>query len=404
MLKDIPAYRCDVFNALHMIAEYQIETMDYKGAEETLNKIPTIDISYSHEKLFSLRASLYGKTGDVNKATYYNNIYSQFLRDHRIVSDDKISESETDSLQDSLARIRDTPEHIIHTRISHNKISMYFNGIPSFFPLHQEHFSDLDYLIKNYILDGLRIHEKKMSIKDNIFTFGSCFATNIAQSLRMHGINVYYTPLGEDVNTTFANLSFLRWVSGDKSDSNYEAMDSIYRGQNNFVRQWIEESNYIIITAGVAPATFVSGTNEYVFISKNRLDFEERYQGKIELRTTTVEQNKTNIREMISIIRGINNKCAIYISISPVALNGTYEFKSAFIADCTSKSVLRAAVHEIIDEIENLYYWPSFEIVRWLGSHMPMQFFGGSEDHRHVDRWLIDKIMAFFIEMCCEKA
>jgi hypothetical protein len=45
---------------------------------------------------------------------------------------------------------------------------------------------------------------------------------------------------------------------------------------------------------------------------------------------------------------------------------------SAIEADSISKSVMRLTAHEITTAgIPEIDYWPSFEIVRWCGAHLP---------------------------------
>ena len=92
------------------------------------------------------------------------------------------------------------------------------------------------------------------------------------------------------------------------------------------------------------------------------------------------------------------------LTVSPVPLAGTTEFASAVIADCLSKSTLRLACHEVVtsEAAQGVVYWPSFEIVRWLGTHFgPSQppVFGVEDGNmRHVSSWLIDVIIDMFLE------
>jgi hypothetical protein len=85
-------------------------------------------------------------------------------------------------------------------------------------------------------------------------------------------------------------------------------------------------------------------------------------------------------------------------------MGATTEFRSAVIADCLSKSTLRVACHEALQELdgERVVYWPSFEIVRWLGAHFGHDFepaFGVDDgNNRHVSTWLVDTIIDLFLE------
>jgi len=64
-----------------------------------------------------------------------------------------------------------------------------------------------------------------------------------------------------------------------------------------------------------------------------------------------------------------------------------------------SKTTLRAALHEVMQESrpEEVYYWPSFEIVRWLGGHTTLPAFGTDDAvSRHVSNWMVEVIVDRF--------
>ena len=92
------------------------------------------------------------------------------------------------------------------------------------------------------------------------------------------------------------------------------------------------------------------------------------------------------------------------MTVSPSALIATTEFDSAVEADCLSKSTLRLACHEAMSAMADrpMVYWPSFEMVRWLGAHYapfsPPAY--GLEDgnSRHVSDWLVDLIVELFLD------
>jgi hypothetical protein len=77
---------------------------------------------------------------------------------------------------------------------------------------------------------------------------------------------------------------------------------------------------------------------------------------------------------------------------------------SAVMADCLSKSTLRLACEEVRawDKSGRLHYWPSFEIVKWLGAHVGPQhqhmYSQFEADTRHVSPWVVDMITSLFLE------
>ena len=80
-------------------------------------------------------------------------------------------------------------------------------------------------------------------------------------------------------------------------------------------------------------------------------------------------------------------------------LSASAEMSSILIADCVSKSTLRAAVHEITTEIPELTYFPAFELVRWLSAYTSAEVFGADDGNsRHVSNWVVECIVDSFIE------
>jgi hypothetical protein len=73
--------------------------------------------------------------------------------------------------------------------------------------------------------------------------------------------------------------------------------------------------------------------------------------------------------------------------------------RSAVVADCVSKSILRAAVHEVLTTRRDVIYFPAFEIVRWLSGYTASDVFGNKDQNsRHISDWLVDFITEKFID------
>ena len=91
----------------------------------------------------------------------------------------------------------------------------------------------------------------------------------------------------------------------------------------------------------------------------------------------------------MSYLRIINPDIYVVLTVSPVPIGGsTFKHLNAFTMDCISKSFLRSAVHMVMsDHIKHVYYWPSFEAVRWFSGHADMKFgdYDGLARHIHPD-------------------
>jgi len=117
------------------------------------------------------------------------------------------------------------------------------------------------------------------------------------------------------------------------------------------------------------------------------------------MRTTTFEENLANLRRIVELMDQISPRAQKVITVSPVPLSATAEMASVVIADCVSKSVLRAVVHQLVTTDQRLIYFPAFEAVRWLSSYAGVDVYG-ADDHssRHVSNWVVEYIASTFIE------
>jgi hypothetical protein len=103
---------------------------------------------------------------------------------------------------------------------------------------------------------------------------------------------------------------------------------------------------------------------------------------------------------VIELVRSVNPTAPIVLTLSPVPLKATFRDISCMSADCVSKSTLRVALDRVTSlGLEDVYYWPSFEIVRWVGAHLPWPAYGTGGSSRRVRRDLVREIIDAFVEV-----
>ena len=267
-------------------------------------------------------------------------------------------------------------------------------------------FSNLKKLVQRYLIEDL---QPRIKIRPHhvLMTLGSCFAENLAKRLQTLGYRVHHEPIGEEVNTTYANRYLLEWLEHGPTSAPGQAMEAAFGAQMRArLREAVAASDVFILTFGVAPCFFDKATGEFAFSwSKSALG-REYLTAHCAMRTTTVAENVLNIRRIVEALRRLSpGHRAIVMTVSPVPLAGTTEFSSAFIADCISKSTLRLACHEALAAFAadpRVHYWPSFEIVRWVGPHLgpehPPIFGADDGNSRHVSGWLVNDIIDLFLE------
>lgn len=230
-----------------------------------------------------------------------------------------------------------------------------------------------------------------------VTTFGSCFAANLARMLKGAGVEATNLLIEESINSPLANRAFLSAIARPSESAHIGRLREVY-GEEFLerARAQLAGARVIVLTLGVAPAFFHADSGEFAFLEDYRALLKA---GAVRMRTPGVAETKGVIADILARVREINAQARVYASISPVPLMGTAELQSAMLADCVSKATLRAALHEELQQGRwgEVYYWPSFEIVRWLGAHSTLPVFGADDSvSRHVSNWLVELIVDRF--------
>jgi hypothetical protein len=246
----------------------------------------------------------------------------------------------------------------------------------SSYPRANEEFLDLPKVIADFILDEKStLHFDKST---RFFLQGSCFAENLHGELSRSGYPCFYNQLVEALNSPLANMAYLTQLKSAPDDP---------------IRKEIEKANVYILTIGVAPSWYVKSSGQFVFAPDvHAMDLFMQ-------RTATVKEATDALLDVFKTIHEINPAIQIVITLSPVPLARTFEFASAIVADCLSKSVLRAAIHEALLGFgggKKPIYFPSFEIVRWAGGHAGNAF-GDDGLPRHISREYVKHIISSFL-------
>lgn len=273
------------------------------------------------------------------------------------------------------------------------------------YPRTNEDFNDLPNLIQKDILPGSGPKSPILSKGDTIITLGSCFAAEMRFFLNDVGLSSdsFWVPSG--LNNTFALLDFISWcVTGEQTSQGFR----YERSGDGDIEDWkpkFERSKYLEYIRNAGAIVFTIGLAEVwtdrdsggVFwrgIPSNIFD-EKRHV----FRVSTVEENQNNISKILELIRTINQSAPIIITLSPVPLKATFNDTSCIMSDCISKSILRVAISNALkNKDDNTYYFPSFEIVKYAGGHLPYPVYGTDDGVvRHVSRFIVQLILFEFI-------
>jgi hypothetical protein len=274
------------------------------------------------------------------------------------------------------------------------------------YPTDQELFdTDIATVIRDYVLPG---HAPTAPILDQsatVVTLGSCFARELRVFLSMSGVSAsrFWIPSG--LNNTFAILDFFSWcINGQETGRGYR----YERGADGGIGEWTPEAErdaYLdaftragafVFTIGLAEVWQDRDTGSVFWrgIPKEIFDADRHV-----FRLSNVEENAANLRQVVSLIRQVNATAPIVFTLSPVPLLASFRDISCLTADCVSKSVLRVAIDQVMSaRLPNVYYWPSFEIVKWVGATLSWPAYGEGGSTRDVNRRLITFIIDAFID------
>jgi tetratricopeptide (TPR) repeat protein len=255
--------------------------------------------------------------------------------------------------------------------------------------------ADVEQAVWKHVLSHIPKDALKIGKNSRVVTIGSCFAANMAHGLRLNGVAATNLTVGEAINSTYANLEFFEWSLGLSQSVSEEFFQKFSKEEIDVL---LRQADLLIYTLGVAPCFFEKSTGNFILPRKGD-GVRGVMNGKYVFRTTTVKENYDNLKSIISIVRRSNPKIQIVFSLSPVPLLSTLESRSAMEADCISKATLRIAVDQVIMDSPDCVYWPSFEVVRWLGSYVPGMY--GNEDGstHHVSEDVIDLIVRAFLQI-----
>ena len=280
----------------------------------------------------------------------------------------------------------------------------WYNGSEiNFFPLEISSNDKFKDSVRKHIVPPAKFH-LRLSGDSKFLTFGSCFAANVRQSLKRRGYHAGNVEVAEGLNNAFALDRYLEMViDGGVDQSTWYTKDDAGRlvRQNHEARRdavltELAKADCVVLTYGLSEVWRDAVTGEVFWMGVPQELFEK---GRHVFSRTTVQENLEAITRTLTRLTSFNPSLQVVVTVSPIPLNATFSEETCIVADARSKSVLRSAVAEAMDNLncERVHYWPSFEAFRWLGSHVDYPTIR-KKDARHPDPALIDAVIELFLE------
>ena len=257
---------------------------------------------------------------------------------------------------------------------------------------------------------------------DDIVSAGSCFASNVIPWLASGGLHYVTTEaphpalefLGQNLgyrnfSAAYGNIYTARqlrqlldracgvfhpvedrWYDGDKvidpfrpglrhpatSDREFDLLTAQHLAA---VRQAFATATVVLLTLGLTEG-WVSLADGAVFPACPGTIAGEYDPAKHGFHNFSAAEVREDLLAFIAQLRSINPGCRVIITVSPVPLVATATDQHVLVATTYSKAVLRVAAGEVAAELDEVVYFPAYELV--TGPQAPGEYY--AEDKRDV--------------------
>ncbi|WP_341582302.1 GSCFA domain-containing protein [Marinobacter metalliresistant] len=113
-------------------------------------------------------------------------------------------------------------------------------------------------------------------------------------------------------------------------------------------------------------------------------------------RNFSKDEVKSDLDRFLSKLKIVNPNARVLLTVSPVPLMATYEDRHVLVSTTVSKSVLRVVADEVTAENDQVFYFPSYEII--TGNFNRGAYY--QDDLREVRSEGVDHVMRLFIQHC----
>jgi hypothetical protein len=278
----------------------------------------------------------------------------------------------------------------------------------------------------------------RIGMSDRIVTAGSCFAQHVARYLRNAGLNFLVTETAHPItppelaeqygyglfSARYGNIYTARqllqlfqrvygqfipkedyWREADGrytdpfrpriQEDRFQTLEE-YRAdrEHHFacVRRAFEELDIFVFTLGLTEC-WISREDGAVYPICPGTGGGEFDPSKYKFVNFDVADVTEDLKQFISLLRSVNQRARIILTVSPVPLVATAEDKHVLVATTYSKSVLRVAAEALTRSCDDVTYFPSYEII--TGSFSRGAYF--AEDGRSILESGVAHVMRIFM-------
>lgn len=245
--------------------------------------------------------------------------------------------------------------------------------------------------------------EFKLDHSKSCFLIGSCFSDNIGEKLKERKFKIISNPNGNLFNPFSIHTALQHLFQKNEIDSNFfiqrDSMHYSYfhhssvnaNSQKTLIekiqtikeesKSFLQSCDYLFITFGTA----------YYFqlISHNIIvaNCHKQASSNFEKRLAKPEDIVKDYQILIKELKSFNPNLKIVFTVSPVK-----HLKDGIVENTLSKSTLILAIHQLVSEIKDCFYFPAYELV--TDDLRDYRFY--KEDLAHPNQQAIDYVWEKF--------
>jgi hypothetical protein len=249
--------------------------------------------------------------------------------------------------------------------------------------------------------------KNKINYSDKFLSLGSCFSEEVGFRMKKNKINVDINPHGILYNPDSIAIALKRYI-GDKKfreDDLFYANDSwnswehhsrfsdpdkkkcltVINDRISSAHLHLKESNWLVITFGSA-FSYLHNTLQSTVGNCHKIPQKEFTKSLL-----SVDHIIKEYKELIDDLAKLNPSLNIILTISPVRY-----IRDGIVENNQSKAILIQAVHELVKSQENLFYFPSYELV--IDDLRDYRFY--KTDLVHPNEQAVNYVFEKFIDSC----
>ncbi len=202
----------------------------------------------------------------------------------------------------------------------------------------------------------------------------------------VHGRGIENGKLVKEEGGTVYQDPYRRLVFGKTEDDLWNAIEQI----NGVVSQGLKDADVLVMTLGMTEV-FKKKNNGLVC---NQVPVYGGGSGMKEtyFHASDYEENLRNLRTAFSLLRQLNPRIQVVLTVSPVPMQRSFGSQDIFVSNYESKCTLRAVAGHICRELDWVHYFPSFEIVWGMGATAYQ-----ARDRLHVKEEVVGRIIDVFM-------